>query len=145
MAIILFWPECIQEVRLVYSAILMVQLLVQLTHLPVAPLTCVSELRQHCFRWWLVAYSAPSHYLNQCWGIVNWTLRNKLQWNPNRIIFFSIHENAFENIVFKMVNILSRRRWVNSLWPSDDIWRQESMSTLVQVMACFSWTNVDWL
>ena len=23
-------------------------------------------------------YSAPSHYLNQCWVIVNWTLRNKL-------------------------------------------------------------------
>ena len=24
---------------------------------------------------------APSHYLNQCWDIVNWTIRNKLQWN----------------------------------------------------------------
>ena len=23
----------------------------------------------------------PSHFLNQCWNIVNWTLRNKLQWN----------------------------------------------------------------
>ena len=33
---------------------------------------------------WLVAWSAPSHYLNQCWNIVNWTLRNKLQWNFNR-------------------------------------------------------------
>ena len=22
----------------------------------------------------------PSHYLNQCWVIVNWTLMNKLQW-----------------------------------------------------------------
>ena len=26
-----------------------------------------------------MAYSAPSHYLNQC--IINWILRNKLQWN----------------------------------------------------------------
>ena len=26
----------------------------------------------------LVAWTAPSHYLNQCWNIVNWTLRNKL-------------------------------------------------------------------
>ena len=26
--------------------------------------------------------------------------------------------------------------WVNSLWPSDAIWRQRSWSTLVQVMAC---------
>ena len=24
---------------------------------------------------------ASSHYINQCWVIVNWTLRNKLQWN----------------------------------------------------------------
>ena len=26
--------------------------------------------------------------------------------------------------------------WVNSLWPSDAIWRHRSMSTLAQVMAC---------
>ena len=34
----------------------------------------------HWFRQWLVARSAPSHYLNQCWYIciVNWTLRKKL-------------------------------------------------------------------
>ena len=36
---------------------------------------------QHWFRYWLVAWSAPSHYLNQCWNIINWTPRNKLQWN----------------------------------------------------------------
>ena len=48
---------------------------------------------------------SPSHYLNQCWNIVNWTLRNKLQlnWNPN--IF--VQENAFENVC-KMASILSR-------------------------------------
>ena len=28
----------------------------------------------------------PSHHLNQCWVIVNWTLRNKLQWNCNQNI-----------------------------------------------------------
>ena len=27
---------------------------------------------------------APSHYLNQCWVNVNWTIRNKFQWNFNR-------------------------------------------------------------
>ena len=32
---------------------------------------------------------SPSHYLNQCWNIVNWTLRNKLQWNSNRNSKFS--------------------------------------------------------
>ena len=35
------------------------------------------------FRYWLDAYSAPSHYLKQCWVIVNWTLMNKPQWNFN--------------------------------------------------------------
>ena len=29
---------------------------------------------------------APSHYLNQCWNIANWTFKNKLQWNFNREI-----------------------------------------------------------
>ena len=39
---------------------------------------------------WLVAWSVPSHYLNQCWNIVNWTLRNKLQWNSKiEILKFS--------------------------------------------------------
>ena len=45
---------------------------------------------------------APSHYLNQCWNIVNWTLRNKLQWNCNRNSYIFIQENACENIVLKM-------------------------------------------
>ena len=33
----------------------------------------------------------PSHFLNQCWVIVNWAPRNKLQWNFNQNIklFFS--------------------------------------------------------
>ena len=30
-----------------------------------------------------VAFSAPSHYPNQYWYIVNWTLGNKLKWNIN--------------------------------------------------------------
>ena len=36
-----------------------------LTHFPHVPHICVNELDQHCFKQWLVAYSAPSHYLNQ--------------------------------------------------------------------------------
>ena len=42
--------------------------------------------------------SGPSHYLNQCWNIVNWTLGNKLQWSFNRNLNISIQENAFENV-----------------------------------------------
>ena len=56
---------------------------------------------------------APSHYLNQCWNIVNWTLKNKLQWNFNQISKLFIQENASENTVGEMAAILSRWRWVN--------------------------------
>ena len=40
---------------------------------------------------------STKHYLNQCWRIVNWTLRNKLQWNSNQNTKSVIHENAFKN------------------------------------------------
>ena len=56
---------------------------------------------------------APSHYLNQCWNIVNWTLRNKLRWNFNRNSKIFIKENAFENVVCEMASILSRPQCVN--------------------------------
>ena len=56
------------------------------------PHKCVSELGLHC--------SAPSHYLNQCWPIVNWTPRNKLQWQlHHRNTQLFVHENVFENVV----------------------------------------------
>ena len=42
------------------------------------------QINHHWFRQWLVAWPAPSHYLNQCWNIVNLTPRDKLQWNFNR-------------------------------------------------------------
>ena len=38
------------------------------------------QTNQHWFRQWLGVWSAPSHYLNPCWDIVNWTHRNKLKW-----------------------------------------------------------------
>ena len=47
-----------------------------------------------------------------CWVIVNWTLRNKLQWNFNQNTKLFIHGNAYENIVCEMAAILSRGRWV---------------------------------
>ena len=50
----------------------------------------------------------------QCWNILYWTLRNKLQgkfnWNSN--IF--IHENAIESVVCEMAAILSRPQCVNN-------------------------------
>ena len=59
-----------------------------------------------------VAWSAPSHYLNQRWYIVNLALGIKLQWNVdgNPNIFFQ--ENAFENVVCEMAAILSRPQYI---------------------------------
>ena len=54
---------------------------------------------------WLVALSAPSHYLNQCWNVVNSTLRHKLQWNVYRNSNIFIEDNALENVVCKMASI----------------------------------------
>ena len=68
----------------------------------------------HWFRKWLVAWTAPSHYLNHCWNIVNWALRNKFQWNFNRNSNIFIQENALENVVCEMASILFRPQCVNS-------------------------------
>ena len=64
---------------------------------------CIFWIRTHTYpgHWGkcLVAWSAPSHYLNQCWLIVNWTPGNKFQWNSNQNSFIFIQENACEIVV----------------------------------------------
>ena len=57
----------------------------------------------------------PSHYLNQCWNVVNLTLKNKFWWNINQNLHIFIHENAFENVVCEMLAILSQAQWINEL------------------------------
>ena len=85
----------------------------------------------------IVAWSEPSHYLNQCWNIVNWNLRNKFQWNFNRNSNIFIQENALENVVCEMASILSRPRCVNNWWrPTDAYVRQEPRPPLAQIMTC---------
>ena len=49
-----------------------------LTHWGQVVQICVSKITIISSDW-----SVPSHYLNQCWNIVNWTFRNKLGWNLN--------------------------------------------------------------
>ena len=68
----------------------------------------------HWFRQWRIIWLAPSYCLNQCWNIVNWILKNKLQWNFNRNSCIFIQENAFENAISKMMAILSQPQCVNS-------------------------------
>ena len=63
-----------------------------------------------------------SHYLNQCWDIVNWTHRNKLQWNFNQNSWIFFPENALEYSVWKMAAILSRPQCFKVIMRSK--WRQ---------------------
>ena len=44
------------------------------------------------------AFSAPSHYLNQWWLLVNRTLRNKPYWNMDQNTVIFLHEHALENM-----------------------------------------------
>ena len=59
---------------------------------------------------------APSHYLNQCWDIVSWSPRNKLQWNFNRNSNIFTVKNTFENVVCQMSAILSRLNVLTIKW-----------------------------
>ena len=71
---------------------------------------------------WLVACSAPSHYLNQCWNIVSLTLKNKLQWNVNRNSNIFIHENECENVVCEIAALLCRLHCVKLAVCSSLLW-----------------------
>ena len=75
---------------------------------------CVTNLGHHWFTLWLVACSAPNHYLNQCCIVVNWTLTNKIQSNCVRNSNIFIQENAFENVFWKMLAILSHPQCVKN-------------------------------
>ena len=65
-----------------------------------------------CLYVFITHWSAPSHYLNQRWNIVNRNPRNNLQWNCNRYTYIFIQENAFENVVWKIAAILFRSQCV---------------------------------
>ena len=60
-----------------------------------------------------VTWTVPSYYLKQCEIIVNWTMRNKVQWNQNQNSNIFIQENTLENVVSEMASILSRPQWVS--------------------------------
>ena len=83
-----------------------------LTHSGRVTHICASKQGHHRSRKWLVAWSAPSHYLNRWWNIVNWTLSNKVRWNRKQNSCIFIQENAYENVVWKMASILSRPQCV---------------------------------
>ena len=61
------------------------------------------------------AWSAPSHYLNQRWIIVNWTLANIFQWTFNLNTTIFIEENARQSVICEMASILSRPQCVKDI------------------------------
>ena len=75
-----------------------------LTHWGRVTRICVINLSPHWFRKWLLAWLAPSHYLNQCWNIVN----SKLRTNFYEILS-KIHMFSFEKMHLKMSS--------GKLWP----------------------------
>ena len=80
----------------------------RVTHICVCKLTIIGSDNS------LSSWTAPSHYQNQCWIIVNWTLTKELQWNFNRNSNILIQENAFESVVCEVASILSRPQCVNA-------------------------------
>ena len=64
--------------------------------------------------WGRVTHICVSNLTIQCWIIINWTLRNKLQWNIHRNSNLFIQENAFESVVCETAVILSRPQCVKS-------------------------------
>ena len=65
------------------------------------------------------------------WDIVDWALGNKFQWNLTRNSYIFIHENAFENVVWKMAAILCRSQCVNLNHATLGLFR----ANLVNIMA----------
>ena len=83
----------------------------QLTHWGRVTHICVSRLDHHWLRCWLIAWSAPSHYLNQWRDIVDSNL-SKLQSYFKRNLYIFIPEKAFENVICEMAANLSRPQCV---------------------------------
>ena len=71
----------------------------------------VSKLKQRlistgtAFIPYIIVWSAPSHYLNQCRNIINSNLRNKFQWNLKRNSHIFIQANAFQIVDCEMATI----------------------------------------
>ena len=98
----------------------------------------------HWFRYWLVTWLAPSHYLHQCWNIVNWASRNKLRWNISGNSCILIQENPFQNAIWKMVAILFQLQCVNWLRHICELGHQ-SLGYWLVLIPHQAMVNTDWV
>ena len=70
---------------------------------PVAPTEFAVHPQNH-----ICTYSEELGHCYKNWLVVNWTLKNNIQWNLNRKSNILTQENAFENIVCEMAIIWFR-------------------------------------
>ena len=75
---------------------------------------CVGKLCHPWFRYWLVAYSAPNHHLNQCWCMFKTGPLKSFHLNFNQMSTVFIQENEFEDVVCKVAAILYQPQCVNT-------------------------------
>ena len=54
-----------------------------------------------------VAFSAPSHYLNQCWSVSSWTGGNKIQWHFNPSANIGLLPVQHQGIIWASADVLS--------------------------------------
>ena len=75
------------------------------------------------------AWSAPSHYLNQWWNIVDSTFKNKLQWNFNRIsniCFMKMRLNVSSlAVILSRLQCVKRKTYYGSKFRSVDIYYEK--------------------
>ena len=84
-----------------------------------------------------------SHYLKQCWAIVNWTLGYPLRENLNQNRTNFKHENEFENVDCNMAAILYRPQRVKLLhiW---GLWSQKQVSKEGMQLLTHAWDTCSW-
>ena len=84
---------------------------------------CNGKRGHHWFRYWFVARSAPSHYLNQCCYIISChhTARNKFQRKLNKITTILIKNDQKMSfcLVLNMLDMTDLIEWYNSGWRID--------------------------
>ena len=75
--------------------------------------------------------------------MVNWTLRNKLQWKFNRNSKIFIHENAIENVVCEMAAILSQPQCVKTLCAETWILQENKVNIMTAdaLASCITWSS----
>ena len=78
------------------------------------------------------------HYLNECWPIASWTLKNKLQWHFNRNSNIFTEDNIFWYIVCKMLTTMSLPRCVNQSQATTNHTKAVTTCILGMNCTCFS-------